>query len=148
MVDILHRIGIKNASPEAVYNALTTVDGLAAWWTGDVKGQSSIGDHLTFRFGEKGFFEMEIVDLASFDKVKWLVKDGPEEWVGTFIEFNITQKDDFMVVLFKHEGWREPVEFMHHCSTKWAIFLMSLKSYLETGSGSPCPNDIKIDNWN
>ena len=39
-------------------------------------------------------------------------------------------------LLFKHEGWREPVEFMHHCSTKWAIFLMSLKSLVETGKGA------------
>ena len=37
---------------------------------------------------------------------------------------------------------------MHHCSTKWAIFLMSLKSLLETGKGAPHPNDVKIDNWN
>jgi hypothetical protein len=28
------------------------------------------------------------------------------------------------------------------------VFLMSLKSMLETGKGSPDPNDIKIDNWN
>ena len=32
MVDILHRIGI-TAPTEAVYTALTTVDGLSAWWT-------------------------------------------------------------------------------------------------------------------
>jgi hypothetical protein len=37
---------------------------------------------------------------------------------------------------------------MHHCSTKWGVFLMSLKSLLETGKGAPAPNDIKIDNWN
>lgn len=37
---------------------------------------------------------------------------------------------------------------MHHCSTKWAIFLMSLKAYLETGAGQPSPHDVKIDNWN
>jgi hypothetical protein len=49
---------------------------------------------------------------------------------------------------FKHEGWKEPVEFMHHCSTKWAVFLLSLKSLVETGKGAPDPNDIKIDNWN
>ena len=36
---------------------------------------------------------------------------------------------------------------MHHCSTKWAVFLMSLKSLVETGKGDPYPNDIKIDNW-
>jgi hypothetical protein len=40
------------------------------------------------------------------------------------------------------------VEFMHHCSTKWAVFLLSLKSLVETGQGAPEPNDVKIDNWN
>ena len=50
--------------------------------------------------------------------------------------------------MFKHQGWKEPVEFMHHCSTKWAIYLMSLKSLVETGKGAPDPNDVKIDNWN
>ena len=30
---------------------------------------------------------------------------------------------------------------MHHCSTKWAIFLMSVKSLVETGKGAPFPND-------
>jgi uncharacterized protein YndB with AHSA1/START domain len=32
MLDILHRVGIKS-SPDAVYRALTTLDGLAGWWT-------------------------------------------------------------------------------------------------------------------
>jgi hypothetical protein len=37
---------------------------------------------------------------------------------------------------------------MHHCSTKWAIFLMSLKAFVETGKGAPSPDDVKIDSWN
>jgi hypothetical protein len=37
---------------------------------------------------------------------------------------------------------------MDHCSTKCGVFLLSLKSLLETGKGSPGPNDVKIDNWN
>ena len=32
MVDILHRVGIE-ATPQEVYEALATVDGLASWWT-------------------------------------------------------------------------------------------------------------------
>ncbi|MDT4925124.1 MAG: hypothetical protein QOG01_2837, partial [Pseudonocardiales bacterium] len=32
--------------------------------------------------------------------------------------------------------------------TKWGVFLLSLKSLLETGEGAPEPRDIKIDNWN
>ena len=34
-------------------------------------------------------------------------------------------------MLFAHQGWAEPVEFMHHCSTKWGTYLMSLKGLLE-----------------
>ncbi len=36
---------------------------------------------------------------------------------------------------------------MSHCSTKWAIFLMSLKSLVETGRAAPYPNDVQISNW-
>jgi len=37
---------------------------------------------------------------------------------------------------------------MHHCGTRWAVFLMSLESLVETGRGAPDPRDVKIDNWN
>jgi hypothetical protein len=39
-------------------------------------------------------------------------------------------------------SWKEPVEFMHHCSTKWGVFLLSLKSLLETGKGAAWPHEI------
>jgi hypothetical protein len=51
------------------------------------------------------------------------------------------------LVQFNHQGWNEPVEFMRHCSTKWAIFLMSLKSLVETAKGNPSPDDVRIGNW-
>jgi hypothetical protein len=53
-------------------------------------------------------------------------------------------KDDQTFVPFSHAGWREPVEFMHHCSTKWGTFLLSLKNWLERGEGRPHPYDVKI----
>ena len=61
--------------------------------------------------------------------------------------FGLEQDGDSTAILFEHQGWKEPVESMHHCSTKWAIFLMSLKSLVETGKGAPYPNDTLIDNW-
>jgi hypothetical protein len=74
--------------------------------------------------------------------------DGPKEWIGTKIHWDLRQEGDYTIVNFKHEGWKEPVEFMHHCSAKWAVFLMSLKSLVENGQGAPHPHDVKIDNWN
>lgn len=32
MPDILHRVGIKSSSVDSAYKALTTCEGLSAWW--------------------------------------------------------------------------------------------------------------------
>jgi hypothetical protein len=147
MPDILHRVGIKSPSPDATYQALTTIEGLSGWWTQDTQGESDVGGVVQFRFGAGGF-DMKVLELDPAKHVLWEVVDGPEEWIGTNVSWNLKQEGDYTVILFKHQGWKEPVQFMHHCSTKWAVFLLSLKALLETGQGSPDPNDVKIDNWN
>ncbi len=146
MVDILHKVGIRS-TPEKVYAALTTTEGLSRWWTVDTHGDGDVGDTLQFRF-DLGGIDMKVQDLQPSSSVLWEVVDGPEEWIGTNVSFELRQEGDYTLVLFRHAGWREPVEFMHHCSTKWATFLMSLKSLVETGEGAPAPRDVKIDNWN
>lgn len=147
MVDILHRVGIKS-SVDAVYQALTTREGLAAWWTSHTQGDAAAGGALTFRFSvdgvEIGGFDMKVLELEPARSVLWQVVDGPAEWIGTRIRFDLQQSGEHAIVLFKHQGWKAPVEFMHHCSTKWAIYLMSLKSLVETGKGTPNPNDPHI----
>lgn len=148
MPDILHRVGIKPASLDAVYKALTTREGLAGWWTTNTKGEGNkVGNVIQFRFGAGGL-DMKVKELNGSTKVVWEVAEGPEEWLPTTISWELKQDGDFIIVLFKHQNWQEPVEFMHHCSTKWAVFLMSLKSLVETGKGAPDPDDVKIDNWN
>lgn len=148
MANILHRIGIKTSSVEEVYRTLTTRDGLAGWWTTDTRGEGDqTGNTVIFRFGTDGF-DMKVKNLQSPGLVEWEVLDGHQEWIGTTLRFELKQDGDYVILLFKHLNWKEPVEFMHHCSTKWAIFLMSLKSLVETGKGNPFPEDVKIDNWN
>ena len=147
MPDILHRVGIKSSSLDDTYKALTTRSGLTAWWTNNTQGEEEVGGVLQFRFGAGGF-DMKVLELHAAARVLWEVVDGPEEWIGTKVNWELKQEDDYTIILFKHQGWREPVEFMHHCSTKWAVFLMSLKSLLETGRGAPDPTDVKVDNWN
>jgi uncharacterized protein YndB with AHSA1/START domain len=143
MVDILHRVGVETRSPEKVYDALTTLEGLAGWWTDDTKGSPEVGGVIEFRFPAGGF-DMEVVEQRPSEGVTWKVVGGPEEWIGTTVDWRLRQDGDYTIVLFAHRGWKEPVEFMHHCSTKWATFLMSLKSLVETGTGAPAPNDVHI----
>lgn len=147
MVDILHRVAVKSVTPRAVYDALTTVEGLAGWWTRDTTGSGDVGGVLQFRFPPVGGFDMEVVEGQAPERVTWRVVEGPREWIGTTIDWDLRQSGDYTIVLFKHQGWTEPVEFMHHCSTKWASFLMSLKSLVESGHGSPAPRDTPIGDW-
>ncbi|WP_419818419.1 SRPBCC family protein [Glaciibacter flavus] len=146
MVDILHRIGIEHASPAEVYRALTTIEGLAGWWASDTSGSPDVGGIIAFRFVPGGF-DMTVLELDADRRVIWKVVEGPAEWIGTTVEWALHTEDDFTIVMFRHAGWAEPVDFMYHCSTKWATYLLSLKSLLETGTGSPDPKDVQISNW-
>ena len=146
MVDIVHRVGMKGATPDQVYAALTTIEGLSGWWATDTKGQPEVGGTLEFRFAPGGF-DMEVLEQEPAQRVLWEVVDGPAEWIGTTVRWDITQQGDYTIALFAHQGWREPVEFMYHCSTKWATFLLSLKQLVETGAGAPAPRDVQISDW-
>jgi uncharacterized protein YndB with AHSA1/START domain len=152
MVDIIHRIGIK-APISKVYAALATVAGVAGWWTQETSGESKPGGALTFSFrnpqGEQiGKMVMSVVALSPEQRVHWRVTDGPSEWLGTDLTFELSQHGEQTILLFGHKNWREPVEFMAHCSMKWATFLLSLRDLVETGRGKPAPDDLKIDDWN
>ena len=75
---------------------------------------------------------MEVVELSQDDHVQWRCVEGPPEWVGTTVTVRPEKEGDGeTVLLFTHADWQEPVEFMHHCSTKWATFLIGLRSGLE-----------------
>ncbi len=152
MVDIIHRVGIK-APVSKVYAALSTVEGVAGWWTQDTSGSSTIGGTMNVRFHspdgkEIGSMNMEVTALDLNKRVQWRFTSGPEEWMGTDVIFNLSQEGDYTILLFGHKNWREANEFTAHCSMKWATFMLSLRDLVETGRGKPSPNDVKVDNWN
>jgi uncharacterized protein YndB with AHSA1/START domain len=147
MIDIRHRVGI--AVPEAqVYAALTTLEGLAGWWTRETEGDPTQGGLLQFFFGSpEPSAVMEVTELVPTSRVEWECQKGPDEWVGTRPTFELEFSEGETTVLFTHAGWREPTAFLHHCSTKWAYFLIGLKTGLEDGAFTPYPGDLRISSW-
>jgi len=145
MPDIRHRVVI-SAPLQRVYEAVATSEGISEWWTRDgVRGESSEGSSLQFFFGQpEPAAVMEITRLGPDGHVRWKCVAGADEWVGTELAFDLTDQDDGTAVMFSHAGWRHPSEFMAHCSARWAYFLLSLKSYVETGTGTPFPEDLKF----
>jgi hypothetical protein len=145
MEAIRHRVGIQ--APRAqVLDRLATIDGLASWWTRDVTGAPGFAGRLEFFFGkpEPGAV-MEVVESTDH-RVAWRCVGGPDEWVGGTLTFDLDEAGDETVLRFTHT-WREPVEFMAHCSTKWGYFLLGLKASLEGGKATPFPGELKISSW-
>ena len=145
MADIRHRVGI-GVSPDTTYQALSTTEGLSGWWTRKVEGDPAVGGRLRFLFGDDAT-EMEVTDLVPGQRVAWRCVGGPDEWVGTDLTFDLSASGSETVVMFTQAGWREPAPFMHHCSTKWAVFLLGLKAGLEGGAATPFPDDPAISSW-
>jgi len=127
-----------------VYWALTDQEGLAGWWTRNVNAPPGVGAVIEFRFDDKGFNDMKVLELSPGKRVRWQCVDGAKEWIGTELSFELSEKDGGTVLLFAQRGWKEQVEFMHYCSTKWATYLLSLKNLCESGKGTPYPGDVDI----
>lgn len=152
MADIVHRIGIR-APADRVYEAVATAQGVAGWWTRDTAGGESENGPITTQFRrpdgqELGRMIFEVTSRDPYREVRWRFTDGPPEWIDTEATFELAEDGDMTILVFGHRAWREQVEFMAHCSMKWATFLLSLRDFLETGHGRPAPDDLKIDNWN
>lgn len=144
--EILHEVGIA-AKPDAIYQALTEVKKLAGWWTSDTRGDSKLGGTLEFWFGEH-CQKFEVTALNKNELVRWKgVGDEDNEWTGTEITFTLKPEEEQCMVAFSHAGWKSDKEALPHCSTKWAVFMLSLKDLLEKGKGAAFPNDMSINHW-
>lgn len=144
MATIQHKITVK-ASPAKTTQALSTLIGLSNWWTRDVSGNPEPGNEILFRFGNMGGPKMKVLEVAPNEAIRWQCTEGPPDWKGTHLNFLLSEKDGSTVVRFEHKDWPSQTDFLGHCSLKWGTFLLSLKSYLETGEGKPFPDDIQID---
>jgi uncharacterized protein YndB with AHSA1/START domain len=126
------------ASPAAVFGALTTTDGLGAWWT-PVTGDGLTGGVLTFDFGPEATAVMH-VDEAEFGVgVRWTnTACVQEDWVGTTLHFDLEARADGGTELrFRHDGLTPRLECFTDCKSGWDHFIQSLGAYVETGVGNP-----------
>jgi uncharacterized protein YndB with AHSA1/START domain len=125
-----------NATTEKVYSAVTTQEGLESWWCKQTTAKPELGFVNVFTFG-KFQNEMKTTTLTPNKKVEWKCVNSIEEWMGTEISFDMEEKDGKVIVRFAHAGWRAVTDTFAGCTYDWAKFLKSLKSFCETGSGTP-----------
>lgn len=138
---------IIQASPEKIYDAITTEKGLQQWWTKQVELYPHIGGTGTFTFGKNVYVVMKIAKLVPGKEIVWKCveqfmpikgSEKTDEWVGTTLRFSIVDnKDETAKISFIHEGITPDTISYKNSSKDWNHFFNSLKLYLETGKGTP-----------
>lgn len=143
MTTIYHQVGIK-APIEKVFDAISTLEGVSGWWT-LTTGDPTLHGQLTFSFGEHDVFA-KVTAYEDNKYLEWTIqtKEG-DEWLDTRLCFDLDEQQDQIMVNFQHADWKQPTNFLSHCSTKWGVFMVSLKEYVETGKGMSFPDDIHIN---
>lgn len=138
MADIVHELSVA-AEPDRVYSAITEGDQLARWWTDTNTAQPEVGSEADFVFeGGQIVFRMRIDELNPGKKVTWSSLESPVPgWPGTSVTWDLSSVEEGTRVLFGHRGWPSIEGAFPSINYSWAIYLESLKDYLETGTGSP-----------
>lgn len=139
MKTILHNVDI-GATPQRVYDALTTGEGLAGWWTVRVSVDNRVGGIIDFTFGRTFNPDMEITDLRDPGLVAWKCVGGHEPWTDNTFRFEIREGGDGCTLFFRQEYARElDDEAYGRYNFNWGYYLESLRQFVETGKGSPYP---------
>ena len=126
---------IKSA-PEKVYKAVTTQEGIESWWCKNSIVKPELDFVNIFVFG-KFRNEMKVTELTPNKKVKWKCINSIEEWIDTDISFDMEEKEGNTILRFTQAGWRAATDTFAACTYDWALFMKSLKSLCETGTGTP-----------
>jgi len=126
------------AAPQRVFAALTQQDDLAQWWTNDVRATLEVGSLAQFRFRQGVLvYQFEVAELVAGERVRWVLRHGPDHWVGTSITWQLTPEKTGTKVVFTQDGFAQADTLFARTIVEWTFYLDSLKAYLETGTGMP-----------
>jgi uncharacterized protein YndB with AHSA1/START domain len=133
------------APPDAVFDAFTTLTGIAGWWTEQVSGSAEEGGELTLGFpnsdGPRVVLHVDSAERAS--SIVWSVRAVPrlpawEEWGGSRIVVRLDPDGDGGTRMeFEHEGLTPQLHCYDACSRGWDHGLAFVRSYVDTGTRRP-----------
>lgn len=137
MTAIVEELAIE-AAPQRVWGAITKQDEIVHWWAYEARVKPEVGSLGEFRFRPPaGVLQLEVAELDQDKKVRWITRQAPVQWAGTSVTWQLTPIHNGTQVVFTHDGFAQADEFFEAARKAWQYFLASLKSYLETGKGTP-----------
>jgi uncharacterized protein YndB with AHSA1/START domain len=125
-----------DAPIQRIVEALTTEAGYRGWFT---QSATFDGAHATFTFPRpeitrKVTFRIDRCDAAGVAMTCTAEENNPA-WRGTTLAITVQGEGVRLV----HSGYPAKDDYYEQCVAGWEHFLPSLKSYVESGRGTPLP---------
>src|SRR5260370_21608419 len=89
MAKISHKITIQ-ATPDRVFKALSTAEGLKAWYTPQVDGGVGEGKDVVFKFAGQEPFRWRVVESTPNSQLRWECAAGPGAAAGSTVTFPLS----------------------------------------------------------
>jgi uncharacterized protein YndB with AHSA1/START domain len=139
--DILHAVGIE-ADPSTVFDAITTAEGLAGFWTPKSQAEPEVGSVAEFGFSEAPVpLRMRVDELDPGRRVRWTCLGLFPYWEGTTVSWELGPGPDGSGthIMFRHEGWADDYPEHDYAGVNfvWGQVVARLKAYAETGESQP-----------
>lgn len=136
----IHHVVDVDANPEALFDAITTQEGLSGWWTTQVEVSGpDAGSIIDFTFAGDFNPDMEISAIQPPHAVEWRCVGGHVPWKDNTFRFEIEPL----------EAGRSRLRFWQHYAVElsddeygiynynWGYYLQSLYELVTTGRGKP-----------
>ena len=140
-------------SPERAFEAINDVRG---WWAGApapteprIEGVTDVlGEEFTYTVTDLHYVKFRITELVPNSRVAWLALESEltfiadrQEWDGTTVTFDVTERDGRTEVVFTHVGLVPGQECYEVCDDAWSSYVLgNLRRFIETGSKDPAPS--------
>ena len=132
MVNMPHQITI-NATPEKVFEAITTTEGIKSWWSTDAKAEPQLGSITEVAFyNRQAVFQLQVDEIEPGKLLEWTAIHDMPAWKGTKIRFEINVNDNGATILnFNHSGFESMEGPYAMINTTWGTLMYILKQYVE-----------------
>jgi uncharacterized protein YndB with AHSA1/START domain len=109
------------ATPERVWGALTKPVEIVRWWSDEARVKPEVGSLGEFRFRPPaGVLQFEVAELDEGSKVHWISRQGPPQWAGTSVTWQLTPVHNGTKLVFTHDGFAQVAEAYEQTRGTWA----------------------------
>ncbi|MEX2422025.1 MAG: SRPBCC domain-containing protein [Actinomycetota bacterium] len=131
--DVVLAIEIE-AGPKAIFDTLAGPEGLATFWTPDVRSEDDDGRELSFGFeASPTRLPATVTDVAAPSAIAWTFGGDWPAWPGTTASWSLEPGEKGTKVVFRH-GFQDSMPEFDFGSVvlTWALVVARLKSVVES----------------